>query len=256
MSSQHITGRAGGIVTLPPGDPEREAAYEHARGCEGCTRELEEAARLIELLDDAGRLPPPSHETLNRVAALVAADPGETAPLRSPWPAAAGVVLGWSAFATLAKHHSHKSAAWIESLIALGIAAATTLLAKRLGAWGAVVVCVASAALVVATGAEGDLAVRLGLKCVVIELVAAALPSAAIVRGILRTQSPVDAGELTATAAAGALAGQAALQVTCVARASMPHLLAFHLGGVLLAALLGGLVARPLAQAKAAGRRT
>jgi hypothetical protein len=40
-------------------------------------------------------------------------------------------------------------------------------------------------------------------------------------------------------AAAGALAGHAALHLTCPVRAATPHLLAFHAGGVLLAAALG-----------------
>jgi hypothetical protein len=41
---------------------------------------------------------------------------------------------------------------------------------------------------------------------------------------------------MAAAASAGALAGYAALQVTCAAHAAIPHLVAFHVGGVLLAA--------------------
>lgn len=45
--------------------------------------------------------------------------------------------------------------------------------------------------------------------------------------------------------AAGGLAGAAALEVTCATRV-MGHLLAFHAGGILLAALLGwGLASLP-----------
>src|SRR5262249_5673436 len=48
-------------------------------------------------------------------------------------------------------------------------------------------------------------------------------------------------------AAAGALAGQAGLHLSCPAQAALPHLIAFHVGGVLLAALVGAASARVLA---------
>jgi hypothetical protein len=47
-----------------------------------------------------------------------------------------------------------------------------------------------------------------------------------------------------AAAVAGALAGDAALQVTCAAHAYAPHLLAFHVGGVLLAGAAAGVITR------------
>ncbi|HEY6001519.1 MAG TPA: hypothetical protein VIV57_01515, partial [Anaeromyxobacter sp.] len=52
------------------------------------------------------------------------------------------------------------------------------------------------------------------------------------------------ASAMAAAAAAGALAGDAALQLACPARAAMPHLLAFHVGGVVLAAAAAGLAWR------------
>ena len=41
-----------------------------------------------------------------------------------------------------------------------------------------------------------------------------------------------------------ALAGHAALHLSCPVQSSAPHLFAFHLAGVLLAAALGVLIAR------------
>jgi hypothetical protein len=49
---------------------------------------------------------------------------------------------------------------------------------------------------------------------------------------------------LAAAAAAGALAGDAALQVTCSAHGVGLHLLAFHAGGVVLAAAAASLLRR------------
>jgi DNA-directed RNA polymerase specialized sigma24 family protein len=59
VSGSHVTGRAGGLVALPEDDPERRAAFEHARSCADCARELEEAAQAIALLGSLRFLPPP-----------------------------------------------------------------------------------------------------------------------------------------------------------------------------------------------------
>jgi hypothetical protein len=47
---------------------------------------------------------------------------------------------------------------------------------------------------------------------------------------------------VAAAAAAGALAADAALQVTCAAHTAVPHLLAFHVGGIVLAAAAAGVL--------------
>lgn len=52
-------------------------------------------------------------------------------------------------------------------------------------------------------------------------------------------------------ASAGALAGDAALHLTCQAHESLPHLLVFHVGGILLAAVVSSLVWRGTARAEA-----
>jgi hypothetical protein len=49
---------------------------------------------------------------------------------------------------------------------------------------------------------------------------------------------------MAAAAAAGALAGVAALQLTCGAHVAAPHVLAFHAGGVVLAAVTARLAWR------------
>jgi hypothetical protein len=56
-------------------------------------------------------------------------------------------------------------------------------------------------------------------------------------------------GALAQAAAAGALAGQAALHLGCSMHAQAPHLWVFHVGGVALAALAGWLVESRLSAA-------
>jgi hypothetical protein len=87
----------------------------------------------------------------------------------------------------------------------------------------------------VAVGHPGPLAVEVGVRCLATEIASAAMVVGAAwlaIRG--GTTSPARSA-VAAAAAAGALAGDAALQLTCAARDAIPHLLAFHVGGVLLA---------------------
>jgi hypothetical protein len=82
------------------------------------------------------------------------------------------------------------------------------------------------------------------VKCVAIELFAAAWPlgAAALAKGLV--QRPGSPWATAALAASGALAGQAALHLTCPVRFAEPHLAVFHTGGVVLAALLGASASR------------
>jgi hypothetical protein len=88
------------------------------------------------------------------------------------------------------------------------------------------------------------------VNCALTELLAAALPlgtTAVLLAG--RTER---ARALPAVAAAGALAGQAALLLFCPYR-THAHLLVFHLGAVLLAAGIGLVLGRALPHRDAAG---
>ncbi len=55
--------------------------------------------------------------------------------------------------------------------------------------------------------------------------------------GVLRLRARARRGRAFA---AGAVAGVPALQLTCLAHTSLPHLLVFHVGGVLLATAVAG----------------
>jgi hypothetical protein len=119
---------------------------------------------------------------------------------------------------------------------ALGALAIALAAAARRG--GSLVIATAVAAAVTSAlvvGHPGPLAATIGLHCLTAEIVSAGIVVGAVwlaLRG--GTTSPARSA-VAAAAAAGALAGDAALQVTCAARDAIPHLLTFHVGGVLLA---------------------
>jgi hypothetical protein len=245
MTVRHVTGRAGGIVSLPDSDPEREAAVQHARECTPCARELEQARRSLALLEEALVLPPPSPAAMKRAAEAVLSEMDRGALPAPPRPIFA-LVASWLLFAAVAKHRVREPVAWLGSVAVVTLAAACVVAAPRWRTRAAALACIASGALAMLAGSGGDLAALLGVKCVAIELVAAALPYATAVRAAARLGSRQGAGAMAAIAAAGALAGQASLHLTCPERSATPHLLVFHTGGVLFAAVLGALGASRL----------
>jgi hypothetical protein len=94
----------------------------------------------------------------------------------------------------------------------------------------------ASLALALALSGTG-VVIGAGLRCLGIVLACALAPLAlsTVAPPELRLQLPAVGG---AFAAAAALAAQASLHVTCPSRA-LPHLLGFHVAGVVVAAFLG-----------------
>jgi hypothetical protein len=154
-------------------------------------------------------------------------------------------VLAWIAFASLAKQHAGDAASWVLSATVLGSALTCTIAAQRGRRHAAALGAVAtSALLVLLAAASAGLSVRVGLKCTLIELIAAALPYGSVAYVAIRRGLEVGAARYAAVAAAGALAGHAALHITCPVRTQGAHLMAFHFGGVVLAMLLGTLGAR------------
>jgi hypothetical protein len=231
------------LVALPSGDAEREAAFDHARTCHDCTRQLEDARAVLAVLDDLPPLPRPTAAVLRRVERSVLSELSATSATSATSPARplAALVVAWIVFATLARQHAHAPLVWAESLATLGVAAGGVVVLPRLREKAVVVLCAASAALVLLAH-EGDaLGVMLGLKCVATELLAAALPYAAVAHAAIKRHVAADPVVFGGIAAAGALAGDAALHVACPMRAATTHLLLFHFGAVLLAAMLGAL---------------
>jgi len=224
---------AAGIASLPQGDPEREAFVAHARGCPGCMQAFREGEKLFAALGRS-ELPAPSARALRRAAAPVLAQ------LRlSRWPLrAAAAALAFAIPLLFARHRDWEG--WVAAVLVLVLAAALSAAAGalRAGAW---VALAASAGFAIAAGgipgfspADRGLAGRVGVDCLGIELFGGALVSALI---LWRVRD--GAASLATAAAAGALAAQAALHLTCAAHAQAPHLWVFHVGGVAAAGLAG-----------------
>lgn len=229
---------AAGVASLPAGDPDREQYLAHARTCPECMAALRQGEKLMVRLGEV-RLPAPTAAALQRAAAPILAElrPARRVP---QWLLqAAAVVPGFLAPIFLARHLELEG--WGAALLVL---VAATLLAGSAGTLraGALVVLAASAGFAFAAGGVPGVppsGAHLGageLQCPLLEFIAAALPFAAAAwayRGNLRP------GVLAQAAAAGALAGQAALHLACPGRHDAVHLWVFHVAGVAAAALIG-----------------
>lgn len=218
----------------------------HVAGCQGCQAWL---GQLDAVRRAAGRLPPPElparhQERLMRLFdAWQAARTGAAGPVPAATAPAAPRRFAWEALfalagvvALLVGMARHPSSAAEDLLVAGALAAGAIglgVLARRFTVRFAA--AAVSAALVAAAvrGGPGPLAALMGLECLVIEAAAAVAVMGA---AWLAFRRGARAGGRGAWLVAGALAGDAALQLACAEQGSLPHLLTFHVGGVLAAA--------------------
>lgn len=239
---ERIRADAAGLAALPAGDPERREAFAHARECAACARALEEAERLQLVVGD---LAPPTldADVLTRASSPIVSELRREAGARM-LASALAVCVAFAASVALARHRSPSRRDWMVAL-ALAAAAAGLGAAERRFKVTVVPLAVLTALVAAAaTGAPSRLEAGLGLDCLATELGCAAAAVLGAWLAIRRGTSSLAPGAVAAGAAAGALAGAAALQLTCLAQTSLPHTLAFHVGGVLLAAALAGFVWR------------
>ncbi len=239
--------RSLAVVALPEGDPERNAAEEHARTCAACADALAQARAMLRLLDRHGAPAPASNAVLRHTAATVVAEMRVGAAGRI-WPAL-GAALGFALVALLAKHRVTEPAALVGAALCLVAAAARAAGFPR-RSWAGVGITVALSALFAGVvGTAGSLDPMVGVKCVLLEAVAASLPLATSAFLVWRRRAAAGALVFACVAAAGALAGQAGLHLTCPRRLDAPHLFVFHVGGVVFAAVVGLLVSLPFRRA-------
>jgi hypothetical protein len=175
------------------------------------------------------------HPTVPKAAFLAPAS------RREPRPRAFAAVLAVFAVLALivavASHRSRSPADWVVASALAASAFALAAVASRFSLGG--VAAGVSAALMAAllAGGGGSLDLSTGLHCLAIEVASAAAVAGAawlpIRRGLASSQAR---HALPAAAVAGALAGDAALQITCGAHSVLLHLVVFHVGGVLVAA--------------------
>jgi hypothetical protein len=245
--SEHFAARAVEIALLERTSTERAAAEAHITTCPSCARALADAVELTALLGELPPHPPAAPHLAVRVKAAIARDDAVS---RAGWKAATlAVPVVWGVFVAIAKHRLSEPRAWLESAVALGVALLSALLARGGKSRAATAGAVASSALLVLVAAAGGaLFARLGVKCLAIELLCAALPFGCLAYAYVWRRASAAPLELAALAASGALAGHAALHLSCTAQTDTPHLLVFHFGAVLVAAALAALAARPIAR--------
>jgi hypothetical protein len=245
---ERLCAGAPGLATLPPSDPERVAAWSHASGCLGCARALREAERLQALVAGS-ETPPLPAEALERISRPIIAELRREA-RRRMLASVAGVCALLVVFVGFARSRSSSVEDWAVAAV-LGVLAITLAAAARRGPLlvvsGAVTAAVIAA---MALGQPGPVVAAIGLHCLATEIASAAIVVGAVWFAIRGGATTPARSAIAAAAAAGALAGDAALQVTCGAHDAFPHLLGFHAGGVLLAVAGASLLwrtARPVA---------
>ncbi len=250
--SAHFARDAALLAALPVNDPEVVAAMTHARGCAECARALDEGRRLMALLDAAPPPPPPSKEALARTAAAIATEiAAESAHARAPSNAGilipvAAVVVAWALELAIAKRLASDSTDIAVSVALAAFAAALALASMKRPRVALVVAVAASAGMALAMGTAVGLEVKIGVKCTLLELVAGAIPWCASYVVARRSKTMFDPARAAGLAAAGALAGHAALHLACSVAHADAHLLVFHLGGVVIAPALAWVGARAL----------
>jgi hypothetical protein len=237
--TDHIEHRATGIAALPASDPERAAAEVHAHGCVRCAAALHEANAWLAQFDEAAVLAPLSAELLTQAQRDVMLRI-QRYERRARFVPLMAVLVAWGIALLLARSHTLEFERWVAASALLLGALGFALLARR-ARWLSMGLSLAASVLVASqsgTPSQGSFALWHGLRCLGVELVAALVPYATLVMGALRTRDAERAPSFAATAVAGALAGQAALLITCPERASTPHQLVAHVTGVVLAALI------------------
>jgi hypothetical protein len=239
---ERLRADAAGLAALRPEDPERVSAWSHARQCPGCERALRQAERLQRMV--GAWEPPPLPPGALGQAARAIDDELRLEAWRRGAAAAAAICAAFAGIVLLARARSESG---LDRGVAAGLclgAVGFAVEARQMPIFsvvGAVVMGVVAAAL---TGEPGPFASALGAECLATELAAAAVAVGAVWLVLRRgTTSPARIA-LAAAAGAGALAGDAALQLTCPARAAVPHLVVFHVGGVIAAAAIAALLWR------------
>jgi hypothetical protein len=258
MTCAAVRGSAAGLASLPEDDEDRLEAFAHARSCRECARALAEGEQMLALLDGLPAPPSPAPELLQRVAREIhleleaeRAIPAEraAAAARAPWPrrpiAAAAALVVVLAFVALVVRYYHRPIAmttWLQALVVVALAAGGAALATlSRSAWVPAGILGVSIGFALVRGGPGGIGAH---DCTVLELMASGMTLVPL--GILVALRRVRGGAstLAAMSGAGALAGQAALDVLCIGRGWMSHLLVFHAGGVLVALVAGATLAQ------------
>jgi hypothetical protein len=239
------------LLGLPQDDPERTSALTHAAGCARCTAESRGVELLLGQIDRLV-LPPPSAAALRRAAAPILEDLARSAERRRRVAAVAAAGASLLGFALLVGMAQERGSRWGMALAFAVVASAATASAVLFRAHALWAIIPISAAMAAVLGDAHALNLDSAMRCALGEAIGASLPLAALSYLLLRKPFALGPSGAAAVAAGGALAGQAALVLTCASH-GIEHLMIFHAGTVALAAVLGYLWGqRPLIAASRA----
>jgi hypothetical protein len=152
--------------------------------------------------------------------------------------ASAAACAAFAVLVAFARQRSPSAQDWSIALV-LGVAALACAIASSSRRRAVVVVTAAPFVVLAATlvaGGRGPVQPVQGVECVATELASGAAVACATWLALRRGTSALGARAAAANAAAGAVGGAAALQLTCPSHAALSHLVAFHVAGVALAA--------------------
>lgn len=246
--SDHIADRAEFLAALSRDDPERKAADEHARSCMPCREALEEGVRFIGLLRQALPVPPSITDPAHARAAPAGSRGRPVA--GTSWNDASGrfalstivaVVVAWLFQLTVGGGFQMDRECLVVSLGILAVAIASVTIMRGKEPLAVATVVATSGLFAYLSGTAAGLAPGIGIRCTFRELWAAAITWAIVVTIGRRRGVTFNRWNVTAIAAAGALAAHAGQHLACAVPHSDAHLLVFHFGGVLLATLLGAM---------------
>jgi hypothetical protein len=229
-----IRADAPGLAALHPDDPELVAAVSHARGCAGCARALREAGRLQVLIAACAPAPVPAG-VLERASREIAAQLRREARRRA-FGSVVAVCASVLVFVAFARNRSPSLSDWTLAAVLWAFAVLLAVTASRKPLLTMALAVLAGMAAATIAGAPGALDALLGLHCVATEVASAAVVVGAVWLVLRGGTTSLRRPAIAAAAAAGALAGDAALQVTCAAHTALPHVLVFQVGGILIAA--------------------
>jgi hypothetical protein len=252
--SAHFERRAAFLASLPSDDPERMAAEAHASDCAACRRALDEGARLARLIQRALVPPPLALERLRKSAALIES---ELARERRSERAVVALVAGAVALSWIFQISLDLSTAStapgrvVVSLGILAVAIVAVVVSKQRRGLALAALVATSGLFAHAAASVAALEPTIGAQCTLWEVVSAAIPWGVAALVAHKGRADFTRADMMTIAAGGALASQAAQHLTCPVWHADAHLLLFHVGGVLLAMLLGALGphARPKALA-------
>jgi hypothetical protein len=252
MSPHLPPDEIAGVAMLSRTGPERRAIAVHLRECDTCRLAVEEAERALGVIDALAAPPAARTDVLARARAAVHAQMTAISKLAAALVAGLAVV----AFAgVLALAPPIVPVPWALIGIVLAISGGATFLGLSKGSDRSAALALATtiAAAAIVTWISGfEAGPARSHDCALFELGAAMLPLVGALVFARTSRLRPTALTVASAAACGALAGQLAIQLACPDR-HLDHVLVFHLGAVIAAAIAGALIGgAPLARPRAA----